>query len=189
MSTLSDLIQKNRSYRRFYQEPPVVRPELEHLVETARQAASGGNIQAIKYFLSADPATNARIFPTLRWAGYLKDWVPAENERPTAYIVLLRDNEITTNFMIDHGIASEVMRLAAIEKGIGSCLVGSIDRPRLRAALELPSKYEILVVLALGRPSEKVVLEDAQGGDIKYFRDKAGVMHVPKRPARELIIN
>lgn len=186
---LADLVQKNRSFRRFYQEPPVVRAELEQLVDIARQSASGGNLQALKYFLSADPATNAKIFPTLRWAGYLKDWVPAENERPTAYIVILRDNEITTNFMIDHGISSELMRLAAIEKGIGSCLMGSIDRVRLRAELELSVRYEILVVLALGRPSEKVVLEDAQGGDIKYFRDPAGVLHVPKRTSRELTIN
>ena len=186
---LADLVQKNRSFRRFYQEPPVVRTELEHLVEVARQAASGGNLQALKYFLSADPATNAKIFPTLRWAGYLKDWAPAENERPTAYIAILRDNDITTNFMIDHGISSELMRLAAIEKGIGSCLMGSIDRARLRAALELPVKYEILGVLALGRPSEQAIVEDAQGGDIKYYRDQAGVLHVPKRTARELIIN
>ena len=185
----ADLVQKNRSFRRFYQEPPVVRADLEQLVEVARLAASGGNLQAIKYFLSADPETNARIFPTLRWAGYLKDWVPAERERPTAYIVLLRDNEITTNFMIDHGISSELMRLAAIEKGIGSCLIGSIDRPRLRTVLDLPTKLEILLVLALGRPSEKVVLQDAEGDDIKYFRDPAGVLHVPKRSTRELIIN
>lgn len=186
---LSELIQKNRSFRRFYQEPPVVRAELEQLVEVARLASSGGNIQAIKYLLAADPETNAKIFSTLRWAGYLKDWVPAEHERPTAYIVLLRDNEITTNFMIDHGISSELMRLAAIEKGIGSCLIGSIDRARLRAALDLSNKYEILVVLALGRPSEKAVVEDAQGGNIKYYRDQAGVLHVPKRTARELIVN
>jgi nitroreductase len=186
---LADLVTKNRSFRRFYQEPPVVRAELEQLVEAARLAASGGNLQALKYFLSAEPATNARIFPTLRWAGYLKDWAPAENERPTGYIILLRDNEITTNFMIDHGISSELMRLAAIEKGIGSCLIGSIDRVQLRAALEIPTKYEILLVLALGRPSEKVVVEDAQGGEIKYFRDASGILHVPKRPTRELIIN
>ena len=91
--------------------------------------------------------------------------------------------------MIDHGISSELMRLAAIEKGIGSCLIGSIDRPRLRTVLDLPNKLEILLVLALGRPSEKVVLQDSEGDDIKYFRDPSGVLHVPKRSARELIIN
>ena len=186
---ITELIRKNRSFRRFYQEPPVVRSDLEQLVEVARLASSGGNLQAIKYFLSADPETNAKIFPTLRWAGYLKDWAPSERERPTAYIVLLRDNDITTNFIIDHGISAELMRLAAIERGIGSCLLGSIDRPKLRRALDLPVKYEILVVLALGRPSEKVVVEDAQGDDIKYYRDASGVLHVPKRSARDLVIN
>ncbi len=185
----TELARKNRSFRRFYQEPPVVRADLDQLVEVARHASSGGNLQAIRYFLSADPGTNAKIFPALRWAGYLKDWAPSERERPTAYVVLLRDNDITTNFIIDHGISAELMRLAAIERGIGSCLVGSIDRPRLRAALELPAKYEILLVLALGRPSEKVAIEDAQGNDIKYYRDASGVLHVPKRTARDLVIN
>lgn len=185
----SELVQKNRSFRRFYQEPPVVRAELEKLVEVARLGSSGGNLQAVKYLLSSDPATNAKIFPTLRWAGYLKDWVPAANERPTAYIVLLRDNEITSNFLIDHGIASELMRLAGAEMGIGSCLIGSIDRTALRAALELSARYEILVVLALGRPSEKVIIEDAEGTDIRYWRDDKGVLHVPKRKSRDLIIN
>lgn len=185
----TDLVLKNRSYRRFYQEPPVVRAELEAMVETARLSASGGNLQPLKFFLSADPGTNAKIFPALKWAGYLKDWSPAPAERPTAYIVILRDNEVTTNFLIDHGITAEVMRLAAIEKGIGSCIVGSLDRAKLRTALEISGKYEILVVLALGRPSEKVVVEDVKDGDIRYWRDNAGALHVPKRAAAQMIIN
>lgn len=184
-----DLVVKNRSFRRFFQEPPVVRSELEAFVDAGRLAASGGNLQALKYYLSSSPDTNARIYPALRWAGYLKDWEPAPNERPTAYIVVLRDNNITTNFMIDHGITAEIIRLAAIEKGIGSCIVGSIDRPRLKAALELPGHLEILVVIALGRPSEKVTIEDVQDGDIKYWRDPAGVLHVPKRALKDLIVN
>lgn len=185
----TDLVLKNRSYRRFYQEPPVVRPELESLVETARLAASGGNLQPLKFFLSADPDTNAKIFPALKWAGYLKDWVPAPSERPTAYLVVLRDNEVTTNFLIDHGITAEVIRLAAIEKGIGSCIIGSLDRPKLRAALDISAKYEILLVLALGRPSEKVVVENVKDGDIRYWRDAGGTLHVPKRSAAQMIIN
>lgn len=184
----ADLVAKNRSFRRFYQEPPVVLSELESYVAAARVASSGGNLQALKFRLSADPETNARIFPSLRWAGYLKDWSPAPNERPTGYILILRDNEVTTNFLIDHGIAAEVIRLAAIEKGVGSCIVGSIDRAKLRAALEIPARYEILIAVALGRPSEKVVLEEMQGDDVKYWRDQAGVLHVPKRALHDLIV-
>lgn len=186
---LKDLLAKNRSFRRFYQEPPVVRADLEDLVDLTRLAPSGGNLQALKYHLATDAATNAKIFPCLRWAGYLKDWSPAENERPTAYIVILRDNEITTNFLVDHGIASQVIRLGAIEKGIGSCVVGTIERTRLRAALEIPARYEILVVVALGRPSEQVVVEDVREGDIKYWRDDKGVLHVPKRATKDLLVN
>jgi hypothetical protein len=156
---LADLVQKNRSFRRFIRSRPWCARSWSTWSRWRAWRLSGGNLQALKYFLSADPATNAKIFPTLRWAGYLKDWAPAENERPTAYIAILRDNDITTNFMIDHGISSELMRLAAIEKGIGSCLMGSIDRApparRARAAGAMKSSSSSRWVVPPKRPSWK----------------------------------
>ena len=89
---IRDLIISNRSCRRFHQEFAIDRRTLEELVELARYSASAANLQPLKYILSCEPAKNARIFSTLAWAGYLRDWPgPAEGERPSAYIVILGD--------------------------------------------------------------------------------------------------
>ncbi len=187
---LGDLICKNRSYRRFYQDTPVSIETLRALVDLARLSASAGNQQPLKYILSCSAETNARIFPHTRWAGYLKDWGgPAEGERPAAYVVILGDTEISKDFGCDHGIAAQSIMLGAVERGLGGCMIGALDRDGLRQTLGIPERYEILLVLALGKPGETVVIEDlGPDGDIKYYRDAEGVHHVPKRSLDELIL-
>jgi len=187
---LEELIRKSRSYRRFDQDVAVRIETLRALVNLARLSPSGANLQALKYVLSCDPQTNARIFPHTRWAGYLKDWDgPEEGERPAAYIVILGDTELRKSFGCDHGIAAQSMMLGATYRGLGGCMLGALDRDGLRQALDIPEQYEILLVLALGRPKETVVLEDAgPDGDIKYYRDAEHVHHVPKRSLDELIL-
>ena len=187
---IEDLIRKNRSYRRFHQDVPVGVKTLRALVSLARLSASGANLQPLKYILSSDPETNATIFPHTRWAGYLKDWDgPAEGERPAAYVVILGDTEIRSSFGCDHGIAAQSIMLGATERGLGGCILGALDRTALREALDIPERYDILLVLALGKPKETVVLEDVgPDGDIKYYRDESSVHHVPKRSLEELIL-
>jgi len=187
---IKDLIIKNRAYRRFYQEVTIERKTLRELVDLARLSASAGNLQPLKYMLSSEPQRNDLIFPHLAWAGYLKDWPgPAEGERPSAYIIVLGDTEISKSFGCDHGIAAQSILLGATEKGLGGCIIGTIQRDELRKALDIPSRYEILLVLALGKPKEKVVIEKVvPTGDIRYWRDSKNVHHVPKRPLDEIII-
>ena len=187
---IRDLIIKNRSYRRFFQEVPIERKTLEELVDLARLSPSGANLQPLKYILSCDPEKNALIFPHLAWAGYLKDWPgPSEGEKPSAYIIILIDTQIRSSVGCDHGIAAQSILLGATEKGLGGCIIGSIQRDGLRKALDIPSHYEILLVLALGKPREKVVIETVdQTGDIKYWRDAEDVHRVPKRPLDDIII-
>ena len=187
---IRDLVLKNRSYRRFHQDVPVSRETLRSLVDLARHSASGGNRQPLKYILSCDPETNARIFPHTRWAGALKGWGgPKEGERPAAYIVILGDAQISQTFGCDHGIAAQSMLLGATEMGLGGCMIGALDRDGLRTALTISERYEILLVLALGEPKERVIIEDVgPGGDITYYRDEQDVHHVPKRTLDELIL-
>jgi nitroreductase len=187
---IRDLIISNRSCRRFQQEFAVERRTLEELVELARFSASAANLQPLKYILSCEPTKNASIFATLAWAGYLKEWPgPAEGERPAAYLVVLGDTEINNTFGCDHGIAAQSILLGAREKGLAGCMVGLIKREELRKALAIPARYEILLVLALGKPKEQVVVEEVgPDGSIKYWRDGAGVHHVPKRSLSELIV-
>jgi len=187
---LKDLVRTNRSYRRFYQDHAIDERTLTELVDLARLAASGHNLQPFKYILSWQPERNALIFRYLTWAAYLKDWPgPPEGERPSAYVVMLGDTEIRKSFTFDQGIAAENILLGAREKGLGGCIIGAVEREKLREALEIPDRFEILIVLALGKPKEKVVLEVLEpDGDVKYWRDSEGVHHVPKRRLEDIII-
>lgn len=187
---IKDLIKKNRSYRRFKKGVKVEKKILMELVELARLSASASNLQPLKYVLSANPEKNDKIFVHTKWAGYLTDWDgPAPDERPSAYILILGDTEITTTFGCDHGIAAQGILLGAVEKGLGGCLLGALNREGLHASLGIPPRYQILVAVALGKPAEKVVIETARDGKIEYFRDKDDVHHVPKRPLEELILD
>jgi len=185
-----DLVLKNRSYRRFYEEESITRETLLELIDIARLAPSAGNIQPLKYIISCDPQKNSLIFPHLGWAAYLPDWSgPAPGERPSAYIIILGDKNISQSFGCDHGIAAQTIRLGATEKGLGGCIIGSINRKKLGQALNIPAQFEILLVIALGKPREVVMLETVgPDGDIKYWRDENGKHHVPKRTLEEIII-
>jgi nitroreductase len=187
---IADLVFKNRSYRRFYQDTAVEMETLRRLVDLARLSASGANRQPLKFKLVCDPETNARVFPCLAWAGYLKDWPgPQEGERPSAYIVILGDTQISQGFGVDHGIAAQSILLGATEQGLGGCIIASIQKDKLRVALSIPERYEILLILALGKPKETVVVDPiGPDGDIKYWRDEDGVHHVPKRSLDEIIL-
>lgn len=188
---LLELITRNRSYRRFDQSAPVSRETLRELVNLARLSPSGRNLQPLKYYLSCDPQTNARIFPRLGWAGYLKDWPgPQEGERPAAYILILGDKTVAANFGVDHGIAAQSILLGAVERGLGGCIIATVRRAELSAELKLPDHLEILLVIALGKPVEQVVIEPlGPQGDVRYWRDERQVHHVPKRSLDDIIVN
>lgn len=184
------LVLKNRSYRRFDESVEICKDLLLELVELARLTPSAANLQPLKYFVSADRELNDRIFPYLNWAGYLKDWPgPGPGERPAGYIIICGDSEISKNIDCDHGIAAQTILLGAVERGLGGCMIASLDRNGLRKEIALPEHLRILLVLALGKPAETVVLEEAGQAGIRYYRDENQVHHVPKRPLKEIVIN
>jgi nitroreductase len=187
---LKDLVRTCRSYRRYYEDHALDEETLRELVDLARLAASGHNAQPLKYLLSWEPEKNAVIFPHLTWAAYLKDWPgPSEGERPSAYIIVLGDTEIRKSFTFDQGISAQNILLGARERGLGGCILAAINRNGLREDLGIADRYEILFVLALGKPKEKVVLEVLEpGGDVRYWRDAGGVHHVPKRRLGDIIV-
>jgi nitroreductase len=188
---IENLITKNRSCRRFLQNQEIPVDILRGLVNLARLSASAANLQPLKYILSNDPRKNALIFSSLAWAGYLKDWPgPPEGERPSAYIVVVGDTGIAKTFATDLGIAAQSILLGARERNLAGCMIGSIKKDLLRELLQIPDRFEILLVIALGTPKETVVIEEMEpGGDIKYWRDERGTHHVPKRPLAEIILS
>ena len=187
---IKDLVKKNRSYRRFYQEVPITFEILKELVDLARLSASGMNAQPLKYIVSCELEKNALVFKHLGWAAYLKDWHgPSEGERPSGYIIILGDTEVSRNFYCDHGIAAQSILLGATEKGLGGCMIATIKKEELRKSFGISPRYEILLVIALGKPKETVVIEAVgPSGDTKYWRDSQRVHHVPKRTLDDIII-
>ena len=187
---IKDLIKRNRSCRRFYQDHRLDEKTLKDLVDLARVSASAANRQPLKYILSIGTEMNAAIFSCLAWAAYLTDWKgPVEGERPAAYIIILGDTDISEDFWCDHGIAGQSILLGAREKGLAGCMIGAINKKALRGILDIPQQYKILLVLAIGKPKEKAVL-DAVGtdGNIRYWRDDDQIHHVPKRKMEDIII-
>ncbi len=187
---LADLVRRNRSYRRFDGKHTVSLQTMRELVGLARITPSAMNRQPLKYIVSCGPETNARIYETLSWAGSLKDWDgPQPHERPTAYVIILVDKELNPNAGNDIGITAQTMLLAAVEMDLGGCMVGAVNRPALRKALSIPEGLEIGLVVAIGKPVEEIVLEDAEPrGSVTYYRRPDQSHHVPKRTMGEILV-
>ena len=187
---IQELVTKARSYRRFDESKKISMEQLKEFANLGRLSPCGGNKQYIKYALICEEAMNEKVFECLGWAGYLKDWDGAEKgERPTGYIVLLRDKTINGNMTVDEGIAAQSIFLGAMEQGIGGCMIMNCNREKLANYLELDTtKYAISMVIALGVPKEIVVIEEMQSNDdVTYYRDENKVHHVPKRKLDDII--
>lgn len=188
---IEELIRKNRSCRRFYQDHPVDMKTLKALVNLGRLTASAANLQPLKYVLCCNRQKNEAVFSCLGWAGYLKDWPgPDKGEQPSAYIIMLGDTKVCKDFGCDHGIAGQSILLGATEAGLAGCMLASIQQERLRRHFNIAPHLKILLVLAIGKPKEHIALERVDlGGDIRYWRDDNGVHHVPKRCLADIIVN
>jgi nitroreductase len=186
---LKELVRKNRSYRRFDQSCRIDYQVLEELVDLTRLSASGANRQPLKYLIYNSESDCERVFPSLLWAAYLKEWDgPADGERPSGYIIILGDKSISEGFGVDHGIAAQSIMLGAVEAGLGGCMIASIRKEQLREELGIPDIFEILLVLALGKPVENVIIDKIRDGDVKYWRDAGQNHHVPKRELKDIIL-
>jgi nitroreductase len=187
---IADLIKANRSCRRFDEKHSISTANLLDLVDLARLSPSAANLQPMRYILSCDPATNAKIFECLTWAYYLKQWPgPAPGERPVAYIVLLHDTRISKTLDCDHGIAAQSILLGAREMGLAGCMLAAVKRSKLRRLLNIATPMKIKLVLAMGKPKETIVIDTVnEEGDIRYWRDENQVHHVPKRRLKDIVL-
>ncbi|MCP4158352.1 MAG: nitroreductase [bacterium] len=185
---LRELLIKNRSFRRFVNEETIEPAVLREIVENVRFSASAINMQPLKFVIVDDEETKQKIFPNLKWAGYLKEWPgPNDKEKPAAYIILLGNRKKSPALDIDYGIAIQTILLSAAEKGYGGCPMGAVNRENLREILNIPTHLEIGIVIPIGKPGETAVIDDVKNNDIKYWRDNNSVQHVPKRTLDDLL--
>ena len=159
-------------------------------MDLARKIPSAGNRQLLRYVLCCSPEVTSKIFETLGWAGSLPDWPgPEAGERPTAYIVIVTDQFSWDWIRVDLGIAAQTVLLGAVAKGLGGCMLGNVRKETLRQVIGLNEGLEILLVIALGKPIEEVVLEDVSEGEATtYYRSDDKVHHVPKRRLEDLVL-
>jgi len=178
---------KRRTIRKF--TPQRVPSEvLNKCVDAARLSPSGMNRQPLKYIIVNDPPFLLSVFSTLTWARNIPGYKHAPDEVPMAYIVILLDTEIKKQAGNDPGIAAMSISMVAYEAGLGSCILGSVDRPRLQENLKIPNRLQVLLVVALGYPREKSKTVELKDDDTKYWFDAGGVLNVPKRKLEEIVI-
>ncbi len=179
-------IVERRTVRKYTKES-VPKDVLEKCVDAARLSPSGMNRQPLKYIIVDDEELLAEVFGTTSWAGYLPDYEPSEEEMPRAYIIVLLDKDIRKNCGHDAGIAVMSISMVAYEEGLGSCILGAIERAKLRRVLNVPDNLEIVLAVALGYPAESPIVDKVGNGDIKYWLDNNNVLHVPKRELKDIV--
>lgn len=188
---IREIVEKNRSYRKFHEEVGVSQETLKELVNLARLSGCGMNMQSLRYMLITDRADREKVYPYIKWAAFLKDWGgPKEGQRPSAFILLLKDTG-KNSFVVqtDMGIACQSILLGAVDKGLGGCIIGALDKDKLREAFGISEELELQYVIAIGKPDQNVMIDDIElGQDTKYWVDKDGNHHVPKIRLEDIII-
>jgi nitroreductase len=176
-------ILKRRTIR-IFKNKKIPKRILVKLVNAGRLAPSARNLQPIEYLVIEKPELCDLVFENVYFGGEVEKLRKKEN-RPVAYILVLVNKKIRPkNFEHDVGLAVENIVLAALEKGIGACIMGAIEREKLKKIFKIPKNYYLDLVLALGYPAEKPVLEEGEG---KYWRDEKGILHVPKKPLEKIL--
>jgi nitroreductase len=178
-------IKKRRTIRKYLQKT-VPKDVLLKCVDAARLSPCGVNFQPLRYVIVDDKRLLKKVFSTLSWAVYLPDYYPTEEEMPQAYVVLLLDKNGRTP-VHDAGIASMTISMVAYDEGLGSCIMASVDREKLRRILDVPESLAIELVIALGYPAENPIIDVVKDGDTKYWLDQSGVLHVPKWDLKDVV--
>lgn len=176
-----ELMLSRRSIRQFKPDP-ISRDILEKLVNSARLAPSGANLQPLEFVVIDDEGLRRKLFACLRWAAYIApEGNPKPGCEPVAYVVILVNVDVRkSGYERDVGAAVENMILAAWEERIGSCWIGNADLNRIQKMLKIQGNYKVDCVLALGYPDEDPIIEEMKDS-VKYWKDSKGRLHVPKR--------
>lgn len=184
---LYELILTRRSIRQFMSKP-VSRDILVKLVNAARLAPSGSNLQPLEFVAVDDEKVRKILFPCLRWAAYIApEGNPKHGQEPTAYIIILANLQVREKgYERDVGAAVENMILTAWEEGVGSCWIASADLAKIQELLKVPKDYRVDSVLALGYANEEPVIEEMKES-VKYWKDAEERLHVPKRVLDDII--
>ena len=187
MSVMEQLSTR-RSYRRFAQKP-VPQDVVDDMVEALRLSSSGANRQAVKLVVVQSPEMVAKVQPLVKWAAYLppEQGTPKADELPVMYLAVVQDTSISGDLNTDTGIAMANITMAAWDKGVGSCIMGAINKPAISELLDIALPDKLAFMIALGYPTHtaKVVPMTEETG-VKYYLDADRNYCVPKRSEAEM---
>ena len=187
MSVMEKLAAR-RTYRRFAQKA-VPQDVVEDIIEALRLSSCGANRQAVRLVIVSKPEDVAKVQPLVKWAGYLppEQGTPKADELPTLYVAVVQDTSIPGDLATDTGIALANMTLAAWDKGVGSCIMGAINKPALSEMLGIAEPEKLAFMIAFGYPTHEahIVPLTAETG-VKYYLDANRDYCVPKRSEGEL---
>jgi nitroreductase len=189
---LKDLLLSSRSYRSFDESVKISPEQLADWVDCVRYAPSSINLQMLKFVAVTDETLCARLLANTRWAGKITDMkLPPDGHAPVAYIVICADKNVVPtaeSFEKDVGICAQTIMLAACESGFGGCMIGSFVPDAVKEILELEENLLAKLVLAPGKPDERVrLVGEADDGSVTYYRE-GGIHYVQKRKLENILI-
>lgn len=185
---LMELLEGRRTYRRFLQRK--ISEEITgEILQAARLASSAANKQPLSYVVIKSAARVDEVFACTKWAGYLKpeDGQPGEDEKPALFIAVVENLSISLDCDTDAGLAIANMTLAAWNRGVGSCIIGACNKPRLSEMFGLREDQKLHTVVAFGYPSHQSRIAEVKEGDIKYYLDENRDYVVPKRALEDVV--
>lgn len=179
------LLEGRRTYRRFDESRQIPDEVIADMKRAAQLASSAMNRQPLSFIYVRTPETVNKVFDLTSWGGALPDGQgrPKEGERPTLFVVILKDKSLTTKFtMLDEGLAASNLTLAAYAHGVGSCILGSVKSAKLCELLNIGEEYVVDNIIGFGYPTHKSsIVELDDNGDTKYYLDEKCDYVVPKR--------
>lgn len=172
MADFMELAQTRQSCRAFL-DKPVEHDQLKKCVEAARLSPSACNSQPWSVVVVEDPKVVPEVAECTMQLGinaYIKGAkaffvVVEETAKLMPAIAKLAESQIYARGDLGGFVLS--LTLEAASQGIGTCILGLFDRPRLRELLNIPKEKNIFLVIAAGypksdsvRPKERKPLED-----------------------------
>lgn len=185
--SLDTLLLRNRSHRAYDTSYKVAMRQLEAIVSVNTRIPSGRNAQTLRFKLLDADSGGADFCRFLHLGGYLPELrLPVPGTEPQAFIVVCGTVPETPTVDIDLGISLQSMALKAVEIGLNALIVRAFDRQEVKTALGL--SLEPLAVLAVGKGTDRIELQEVPAGsDLRYYR-REGVHVVPKISLGELLL-
>lgn len=188
---LEKILEWRRSYRKFDEDKEISKEDINGILSSIKFASCANNRQFLRFISVESKEKVLEIFENTKWAASLPNGVgrPKEGERPVYFIAILSDKERKLKFDgVDQGLVISNLTLAAAERGIGSCIIGSVTDDKMREILSYDERYTCNILLAFGYPKIKssikeIVLEEDQS----YYLDDDGNYVVPKYKIDEIV--